>query len=70
MDMGAALEASDVAFNTPDTASGCMSGNADPECIAIMPRLNLDFTYIAGAGAAPEQYPRVIPQRLFSVRKP
>lgn len=70
MDIGAALEASNVAFNTPGTASGCMSGNSDPECIPIMPRLNLDFTYVAGAGATPEQYPKVVPQRLFSVHKP
>ena len=70
MDIGAALEASNVAFNTPDTASGCMSANSDPECIPIMPRLNLDFTYVAGAGATPEQYPKVVPQRLFSVHKP
>lgn len=70
MDMGTALEASNVALNTPDTAPGCMSGNADPECIAVMPRLNLDFTYTAGAGATPEQYSKVVSQRLFSVRKP
>lgn len=70
MDIGAALEASNVAFNTPDTASGCMSANSDPECIPIMPRLNLDFTYVAGAGATPEKYPKVVPQRLFSVHKP
>jgi hypothetical protein len=31
-----------------------MSFNADPDCIPIMPRLNLDFTYIAGAEATPE----------------
>ncbi|HMR03528.1 MAG TPA: metallo-mystery pair system four-Cys motif protein [Candidatus Competibacter phosphatis] len=67
MDIGTALEASNVAFNTPDTASGCMSANSDPECIPIMPRLNLDFTYVAGADATPEQYPKTIPQRLFSV---
>jgi uncharacterized repeat protein (TIGR04052 family) len=70
MDIGKVLEASNVAFNTPDTASGCMSANSDPECIPVMPRLNLDFTYVAGAGATPEQYPKVVPQRLFSVRKP
>ncbi len=70
MDAGRVLEASNVAFNTPDTAAGCMSANSDPECIPVMPRLNLDFTYIAGAGATPEQYPREVPQRLFSVRKP
>ncbi len=70
MNIGAALEASNVAFNTPDTASGCMSANSDPECIPIMPRLNLDFTYVAGAGATPEKYSKVVPQRLFSVHKP
>jgi uncharacterized repeat protein (TIGR04052 family) len=70
MDAGKALEASNVAYNTADTASGCMSANSDPECIAVMPRLNLDFTYVAGANATPEQYPKTIPQRLFSVRKP
>lgn len=70
MDMGKALAGSNVAINTPNTASGCMSGNSDPECIPIMPRLNLDFTYIAGAGATPEKYPKVVPQVLFSVGKP
>lgn len=70
MDIGHALEASNVAIDTPNTAPGCMSGNSDPECIPIMPRLNLDFTYVAGVGASPEFYPRTVPQRLFSVRKP
>ena len=59
-----------VAVDTPNTAAGCMSGNSDPECIPIMPRLYLDFTYVAGAGAAPEAYAKVVPQRLFSVLKP
>jgi len=70
MDVGKALAGSNVAYNTPNTSSGCMSGNADPECIPILPRLNLDFTYVAGAGALPEPYPKVVPQVLFSVRKP
>ncbi len=70
MDIGTALAESNVVVNTPETAAGCMSGNADPECIAILPRLNLDFTYVAGAGAAPEKHPKVAPQRLFSVQKP
>lgn len=70
MDVGKALEASNVAINTPDTAGGCMSANSDPECIPVMPRLGLDFTYIAGAGATPEQYPKANPQRLFTVHKP
>lgn len=70
MDIGHALAASNVVVNTPDTAPGCMSGNSDPECIPIMPRLNLDFTFVLGAGATPEFYPKVVPQTLFSVRKP
>ncbi len=70
MDIGHALAASNVALNTPDTSSGCMSGNADPECIPILPRLNLDYTYVAGASASPEQYPKVTPQVLFSVGTP
>lgn len=70
MDMGHALAGSNVAFNTPNTSSGCMSGNADPECIPILPRLNLDFTYVAGASATPEHYSKVTPQLLFSVSKP
>ncbi len=69
MDIGKALEASNVAIDTANTAPGCMSGNSDPECIPIMPRLNLDFTFVAGAGAAPEQYPKLLPQRLFAVDK-
>lgn len=67
MDVGTALAESNVVVNTPNTAPGCMSGNSDPECIPIMPRLNLDFTYVAGAGTTPEQYPKVVPQQLFSV---
>lgn len=70
MDVGKALEASNVVVNTANTAPGCMSANSDPECITVMPRLNLDFTYVAGAGATPEKYGKTIPQRLFSVRKP
>lgn len=70
MDIGHTLEGSNVAIDTPNSAPGCMSGNSDPECIPIMPRLNLDFTYVAGAGSTPEQYPKAIPQRLFSVHKP
>ncbi|MFZ1641668.1 MAG: MbnP family copper-binding protein [Candidatus Contendobacter sp.] len=69
MDIGKALAASNVVVNTASTAPGCMSGNSDPECIPIMPRLNLDFTYVAGASSTPEKYPKVVPQVLFSVHK-
>lgn len=39
---------SDLTYNTEGTAAGCMSGNSDPECAPIMPKLGLDFSY-AGA---------------------
>jgi len=47
-DIGKVLQASNMTYNTPDTAVGCMSGNGDPECIEIMPRLGLNFTYADG----------------------
>ncbi len=41
-DLGAVLSASDLTVNTPDTAPGCMSEPADPECITILPRLGVN----------------------------
>jgi len=70
IDVGPVLAASSVTVNTPDTQPGCMSANSDPECIEVMPRLGLDFTFVAGAGAPPEQYPASEPQQLFKVLKP
>ncbi|NJO15717.1 MAG: metallo-mystery pair system four-Cys motif protein [Thioploca sp.] len=65
-DVGAILQASDVSYNTSNTAVGCMSGNSDPECIEIMPRLGLDFTYADGVNQ-PIVYPRQA--ELFRVIK-
>lgn len=48
-DIGKVLRNSNVAYNTPDTAAGCMSGNNDPECQSIFPLLGLDFIYNDGA---------------------
>ena len=58
------LEDTDVTVNTPDTAPGCMSANADPECIAILPKLGLDFVYDDGVNP-PVVYPAAEPQRFF-----
>lgn len=33
----------DVTANTPETGPGCMSAPGDPECAAVLPKLNLDF---------------------------
>ncbi len=66
VDGGRVLANSNVTVNTPQTSSGCMSGNNDPECIAIMPRLGLDFTFFPGAGVPSEFHPKV-EQQFFSV---
>jgi uncharacterized repeat protein (TIGR04052 family) len=44
-DPAAVLSESDLGYNTDGTAAGCMSGNSDPECAAIIPKLGLDFSY-------------------------
>lgn len=44
-DVAPVYSESDITFNTPDTPPGCMSGNNDPECKTIMPKLGLDFTF-------------------------
>lgn len=46
VDAKALLADSDVEQNTPNTAPGCMSGNNDPECPAVIPKFGLDFMYI------------------------
>lgn len=51
-DVGKILKNSNVAYNTPNSASGCMSGNSDPECQPMFPLLGLDFIYNDGANPA------------------
>ena len=51
----------DITVNTQDTAPGCMSFPGDPECVTILPQLNLDF-----ALSPNELIPRR-DQSLFSV---
>ncbi|EIJ41468.1 AZL_007920/MXAN_0976 family protein [Beggiatoa alba B18LD] len=65
-DIGHVLRQSNVAYNTPNTAAGCMSGNNDPECQAIFPLLGLDFIYNDGANPA-ITYPKET-QTFFSVK--
>ena len=60
VDPAAVLADVDIASNTPMTAPGCMSGNSDPECQTVMPKLGLDFEY--NGTLLPAQ-----PQALFSV---
>ena len=51
-DIGKILRNSNVAYNTPNSAAGCMAGNSDPECQPIFPLLGLDFIYNDGANPA------------------
>ena len=55
-DLGALLQDSDIDVNQAESAAGCMSGNDDADCNAILPALGVDFN------GTPAQ------QRLFSVR--
>ena len=57
-DIGKVLKNSNIAYNTPTTSSGCMSGNNDPECEMIFPLLGLDFSYISATGVAPIIFPK------------
>lgn len=66
VDVADILRASNLTFNTSGTAAGCMSGNNDPECIDILPRMGLDFTYVDGVNPA-VTYPRQ--SDFFKVRK-
>jgi uncharacterized repeat protein (TIGR04052 family) len=42
-DLAALLAETDVTINDPDSASGCMSGAGDDDCVAIMDRIGLPF---------------------------
>ncbi len=66
IDPGKVLAASPIATNTPQTAPGCMSGNNDPECVAVMPRLGLDFTFVPNASTPPQRFPAQV-QQLFGI---
>ena len=39
------LAENDIASNTAETAPGCMSGGSDPECVTVMPKFGLDYSY-------------------------
>jgi uncharacterized repeat protein (TIGR04052 family) len=53
IDLAGVLQYSDLNFNTPETAPGCMSGISDPECAGIFKGFGLDGS----------------PQQLFSVKQ-
>jgi uncharacterized repeat protein (TIGR04052 family) len=65
IDIGALLADSDVTVNAGG-AAGCMSGNNDPECPAIMPKFGIDYTFNDGVNP-PTDYPAIDPQPVFGV---
>lgn len=50
LDLAELLAATDVTVNDPESASGCMSGEGDDDCVAIMDRLGLPFRGQASHG--------------------
>ena len=62
--LDALLQDADISVNTPDTPPGCMSGNFDPECITILPKLGIDFQFDDGANPA-VSYPAEQTQSVF-----
>jgi uncharacterized repeat protein (TIGR04052 family) len=66
VDIAQILKESNIVYNTPDTAVGCMAGNNDPECQTILPLLGIDFTYKDGVNL-PVLYPKK-EQRFFTVQ--
>ncbi len=61
------VEAVDLSRNTANTPPGCMSGNNDPECISLLPKLGVDFTFNDGV-ASPVVYPAAAVNSVFSVQ--
>jgi uncharacterized repeat protein (TIGR04052 family) len=57
-DLAALLADTDVTVNTPDTPSGCMSGDADTDCVGIFDRLGLTFR---GQPSQGQQFVRAAP---------
>jgi uncharacterized repeat protein (TIGR04052 family) len=66
VDIAQILKESNIVYNTPDTAVGCMAGNNDPECQTILPLLGIDFTYKDGVNL-PVLYPKK-EQQFFTVK--
>lgn len=55
-DLAVALEHANIVVNTAGTQPGCMSANSDPECIAVIPHIGLDFTFDDGANPPEEHH--------------
>jgi uncharacterized repeat protein (TIGR04052 family) len=52
VDAGPVLAGSDVSTNTTGTAFGCMSFMGDEDCVEVMPRLGLDYSYGNATGTS------------------
>lgn len=52
IDVGSVLAGSNVSVNTAGTAAGCMSFIGDEDCVEVMPRLGLDYSYGGATGTS------------------
>ncbi len=65
IDLASLFSNTDITQATPDTAKGCMSGNNDPECQNLFPKMGLNFVYDDGVNT-PQTY-EAETQTMFSV---
>jgi uncharacterized repeat protein (TIGR04052 family) len=65
IDLATLFETTDITQVTANTAPGCMSGNNDPECQTLLPKLGLDFVY--NDGVNPAQTYTAETQAMFGV---
>jgi uncharacterized repeat protein (TIGR04052 family) len=56
IDLASLFQSTDITQVTANTAAGCMSGNNDPECQGLFPRMGLDFVYKDGTSET--SYPK------------
>lgn len=52
IDVGSVLAGNDVSVNSPATAFGCMAFVGDEDCVEVMPRLGLDYSYGGATGTS------------------
>lgn len=68
IDLASLFADTDITQITAGTSPGCMSGNNDPECQTLFPKLGLNFVYDDGASPA-QTYATdpASPQSMFAV---
>ena len=65
IDLASLFADTNITQVTPNTSAGCMSGNNDPECQTLFPKLGLDFVYDDSVND-PQTFPAAT-QAMFAV---